>query len=91
MSNYTVTLDALDLTPRHIGRMAVFSCKHGDDRRVHEGRVNDIRFHTDQICNWGGKTVRDTITADVRIGDEWYPLTHVRFAETDEPWGKGEA
>ena len=91
MGEYTVSINAIDLTPRHIGRRAVFASRDGGERRLHEGRVNNIRFDIERIIRYSKEPLRDIISADVLIGDEWYPLTHVRFAETPEPWGRGNA
>lgn len=91
MTAYTVPISPMDLTPRHIGQRARYSAHTSDENIIHEGVVNNIRFYTEQIVNGGGKTLRHYITAEVLIGDEWYPLTHVRFAETDTPWGKGSS
>lgn len=91
MSKYTVTISDMDLTPRHIGQRARYSAHTSDDNIIHEGIVNNIRFYTEQIVNGGGETLRHYITAEVLIGEKWYPLTDVLFAETNTPWGKGKS
>ena len=89
MSKYTVTIDPLDLTPRHIGQQALYSCHTRNGLIAHEDRVNNISFDTEHIILENGEIGRDIITAEVLLGDVWYPLRHVRFVDTTEPWGKG--
>lgn len=85
MSKYTVTIPPMDLTPRHIGQRAQYSKRTPNEHITHEGMVNNIKFYTDRIVKYGGETLSHYITAEVLIGDEWYPLEHVRFAETTTP------
>lgn len=82
MTPERLTEDRMDLTSRHIGRQARYEAIDHNGHVTHEGRVNNIQFHTEHVCDWGGGILQDIITAEVCIGYEWYPLTHVRFAET---------
>ena len=89
MSEYTVTIAPMDLTHWHIGQRARYSALTPDGYVAHEGMVNDISFGEEHVVTWDHTIVQDITTAEVRIDDEWHPLTHVRFAETNTPWGKG--
>ena len=91
MSTYTIDLAPEDLTHEHIGRLARYEAMTPDGYEVHEGKVRDISFGVEHLLTWGGEHKRDILTAEVRIDYEWYPLMHVRFAETDNPWGKRHA
>lgn len=85
MAAYTVAIFPMDLTPRYIGQRARYSVLTPDGHITHEGRVNNISFDTERITNHLGETPRYIVSAEVLIGDEWYPLKHVRFAETTTP------
>lgn len=91
MSTYTIDLAPEDLTPEYLGQLACYEAMTPEGYKRHEGKVRDIGFGVEHLLTGSGERKRDILTAEVRIDSEWYPLMHVRFAETETPWGKRRA